>query len=136
MAKFILKAAKAVSGALLILALIIFTISSFLAGFVKGYLTGRTQGDAYYQAILNEKVSATTMPAPTARPLARTTPRPSWGGPQLWEAVNKRRIELGVNPLQLKDEICTIASIRLNQILDLGKLDGHEGFSKNAHRQT
>lgn len=52
----------------------------------------------------------------------------AWGGPQLWEAVNKRRVELGVNPLKQKEELCTIASIRLNQLLDLGKLDGHAGF--------
>jgi len=52
----------------------------------------------------------------------------AWGGPNLWEAVNKRRVELGVNPLKQRDELCTIASIRLNQLLELGKLDGHAGF--------
>ena len=52
----------------------------------------------------------------------------SWGGPNLWESVNKRRIELGVNPLRQRDELCTIASIRLNELLELGKLDGHAGF--------
>ena len=26
------------------------------------------------------------------------------------------------------DQLCTIASIRLNQLLELGKLDGHAGF--------
>lgn len=129
MAKSLFKIAKAVSGALIVIALVIFTISSFLAGFVKGYVTGRYNTESYYQSLINEKVSATTMPA-TARPVARATPRPTWGGPQLWEAVNKRRIELGVNPLQIKEEVCTIASIRLNQILELGRLDGHEGFSK------
>lgn len=52
----------------------------------------------------------------------------SWGGPELWTAVNKRRVERGVNPLSQRDEFCTIASIRLNQLLELGKLDGHAGF--------
>lgn len=52
----------------------------------------------------------------------------TWGGPDLWEAVNKRRVEMGVNQLRQKDELCTIASIRLNQLLELGKLDGHAGF--------
>ncbi len=52
----------------------------------------------------------------------------AWSGPELWAAVNKRRVELGVNPLNQKDELCTIASIRLNQLLELGKLDGHAGF--------
>lgn len=55
-------------------------------------------------------------------------PRVAWGGPELWEMVNKRRVEMGVNPLTRRDELCTIASVRLNQLLDLGKLDGHAGF--------
>ncbi len=58
----------------------------------------------------------------------------SWGGPELWTAVNKRRVEMGVNPLKVKDELCTLASIRLNQLLDLGKLDGHAGFEPTLAR--
>lgn len=58
----------------------------------------------------------------------------TWGGPDLWEAINKRRVELGVNPLKQKDELCTIAAIRLNQILELGKLDGHAGFEPTLER--
>lgn len=50
-------------------------------------------------------------------------------------AVNTRRVQLGVNALDQRDELCTIASIRLNQQLELGKLDGHEGFSKLAERE-
>ena len=41
----------------------------------------------------------------------------------------------GVNPLAQKDELCTIASIRLNEILELGKLDNHEGFSDMPERR-
>lgn len=52
-----------------------------------------------------------------------------WGGPDLWQVVNNRRVELGVNPLGKRDELCTLASIRLNQLLELGKLDGHAGFA-------
>lgn len=52
----------------------------------------------------------------------------AWGGPELWEAINKRRVEMGVNPLSKRDELCTLASIRLNQLLELNKLDGHAGF--------
>lgn len=55
-------------------------------------------------------------------------PIASWGGIELWESINKRRVEMGVNPLKQADELCTIASIRLNQLLELGKLDGHAGF--------
>ena len=67
------------------------------------------------------------------------TPKPTtipavFGGPALWDAVNKRRIELGVNPLSVREEFCTIASIRLNELLQLGTLDGHAGFGKIAQR--
>lgn len=65
---------------------------------------------------------------PTERVGAGGYPQVAWGGPELWEAVNKRRVELGVNPLSRRDELCTIASIRLNQLLELGKLDGHAGL--------
>ena len=62
-------------------------------------------------------------------------PKATWGGPDLWAAVNKRRVELGVNPLRQKDELCTISAIRLNQILDLGELDGHAGFEPTLNRE-
>ena len=62
-------------------------------------------------------------------------PQVSWGGPELWEAVNKRRVELGVNPLSRRDELCTIASIRLNQLLELTKLDGHAGLEPLLNRE-
>lgn len=64
-----------------------------------------------------------------AKVVTGTTPKQvAWGGPELWAAVNKRRVEQGVNPLKQLDVMCTIASIRLNQLLELGKLDGHAGF--------
>jgi uncharacterized protein YkwD len=74
-----------------------------------------------------------------ASPLKATIEKPkpvqvSWGGPDLWEAVNKRRLERGVGTLSKKDELCTIASIRLNQLLELGKLDGHAGFDPVLNR--
>lgn len=66
---------------------------------------------------------------PAKQVIAKATPATKWGGPDLWEAVNKRRLERGVGSLTRKDELCTIASIRLNQLLELNKLDGHAGFS-------
>ena len=62
-------------------------------------------------------------------------PKITWGGLELWEAINKRRVEMGVNPLKQRDELCTIASIRLNQLLTLGRLDGHEGFVPVLNRE-
>lgn len=73
--------------------------------------------------------------APTEKTGAGGYPQVNWGGPELWEAVNKRRVELGVNPLSRRDELCTIASIRLNQLLELGKLDGHAGLEPLLNRE-
>ncbi len=115
------KIIKFISGFLLVAA-------AFLVGYIQGYGSGKTNTESF--------VSSTTKPigvsSPSPRPYVKPSTAPktaSWGGPQLWEAVNKRRVELGVNPLSVKEEVCTIASIRLNQILELGKLDGHQGFS-------
>ena len=68
----------------------------------------------------------------TAQPINKKI---TWGGPDLWEAVNKERVSSGVGQLSKKDELCTIASIRLNQLLELGKLDGHSGFQPVLDRQ-
>jgi len=64
----------------------------------------------------------------------QSTPKVTWGGPELWSAVNKSRVEHGVNPLKQNTEMCTIASIRLNQLLELNKLDGHAGFVPTLER--
>ena len=73
--------------------------------------------------------------APTEKTGAGGYPQVNWGGPELWEAVNKRRVEMGVNPLSRRDELCTIASIRLNQLLELTKLDGHAGLDPLLNRE-
>ncbi|KKU09570.1 MAG: hypothetical protein UX13_C0037G0019 [Candidatus Woesebacteria bacterium GW2011_GWB1_45_5] len=133
-----IKIAKIASGIIFIFAMVLFTLTSFLVGYIKGYDFGRDSTTSYYQELIADKVSATLAPKATTKPStapAPTTaaPKPqakvAFGGPQLWEAVNKRRVELGVNPLSVREELCTIASIRLNRMLELGKLDGHEGFS-------
>ena len=77
----------------------------------------------------------TPSPAPTTTPSIGTPTYTEWGGPQLWGMVNNKRVENGVNPLTVQPEICTIASIRLNELLELGKLDGHEGFSNLPERR-
>ncbi len=109
-------------------------LGAYIIGYNRGFLTAQTEAESYVKKLLDERIgSVGEEPAPVVSPPpkpVKTTPRPSWGGPELWEAVNKRRQELGVNPLSTKSELCTIAAIRLNQILELGKLDGHEGFSK------
>jgi uncharacterized protein YkwD len=129
-----IKLAKIFSGALLILVLVVVTLTSFVVGYIKGYGFGKADTESFYQKYISDKVSSITKPAATSQPSAAPTvePKPTlptWGGPDLWETISKRRVELGVNPLSSKEELCTIASIRLNQLLELGKLDGHVGFS-------
>lgn len=100
----------------------------YLFGLVQGYNLGQTDAEGQDTAL----PTATTTPTLTPTPPVQNIISPAsvnWGGPELWEAVNKRRKEFGVNPLSQRDELCTIASIRLNELLELGKLDGHEGFS-------
>lgn len=69
-----------------------------------------------------------------AAPVVKQSVEVKWGGPELWEKVNARRVESGVGKLNRKDELCTIASIRLNQLLELNKLDGHAGFQPVLNR--
>lgn len=123
---------KLFSTGLLILSCCVITITAFVVGYIKGYGLGVSDAQIVFQKYLSSNVSSTTRPVATTTPIKTNRPITTpvaWGGPQLWDAVNKSRVEHGVNPLKEKDELCTIASIRLNQLLDLGKLDGHVGFS-------
>jgi hypothetical protein len=138
-----LKIAKALSYVAIVISVIVFSLTVFLVGFSRGYISGKNDQLASDKKTLSKIVSATNIPSsyknnPTPTPKVIYTSPPSvkttWGGPALWEAINKRRVELGVNPLQVKDEVCTIASIRLNELLALNQLDGHAGFSKLAER--
>lgn len=120
---------KILGGSLIVSVLTSSILTSYFAGFSKGYLKAKDEAQKETSVITEEEPSPT--PIATIKPTVKPIPaKPTWGGPALWEAVNKRRVEFGVNPLNQRDELCTIASIRLNQLLELGKLDGHEGFSK------
>lgn len=129
------KFAKFVAGVLFLGTCVLTVLVVFLVGFVKGYATGQIDTQKTFEKLVADEVSSTTKPIATSKPSVVPKPKTvpvqniAFGGPQLWEAVNKRRVELGVNPLSVKEEVCTIASIRLNQILETGKLDGHVGFS-------
>jgi hypothetical protein len=124
--------------------LIISTIvGSYYYGFVSGVASASNSYEKYIDDLLASK-NTLLKPSPTPLKIDTSTPKPSvpqqvqvidWTGPELWEAVNKGRVEHGVNPLKQADELCTIASIRLNELLELGKLDGHEGFSNLPQRR-
>lgn len=128
------KITQVLSGGVLTIVVIVVLLTVFWIGFSRGFIVGKNER--------SQMASATTRPimspVPSAIPIRYPLPTitlPAWGGPQLWEAVNKRRVEFGVNPLSAKNEICTLSSIRLNEILKLDGLDGHAGFSKLAQRE-
>ena len=105
----------------------------YVAGFGDGLNEGIRLSEQYSGSVTLDTLEDEEKPAATPNTIIVErepvyTPI-TWTGPELWEAVNERRTQLGVNPLGQKDELCTIASIRLNELLELGKLDGHEGFS-------
>lgn len=138
----VLKINTKVFGIALALSFLIYVVRGV---YYIGYVNGFNSSSIKVAQIPEDKiVIITTTPAPTkkgVKPTPTKVPQSttvttttygykvSWGGPELWDAVNKRRTEFGVNPLDSASDLCTIASIRLNELLELGKLDGHEGFS-------
>jgi len=117
---------------------------SFSFGYVQGYRKASADTEVKVQDLISgiiedyKNLSSSITPIPSKKVTLTPTPKVQeikWGGPELWDEVNKRRTELGVNPLKVKSELCTIASIRLNELLELGKLDNHEGFSNMKERR-
>jgi len=110
---------------------IVILTGSYTYGFLQGIIYEKQNATVSSQNFTPSEVERVVI---QEIPINNSSPSPyidtDWGGPALWSEVNSRRISYGVNQLVQKDEICTIASIRLNQLLELGKLDGHEGFSK------
>lgn len=111
------------------------------ATYSVSYNFGFTEGQKAQLYLEIPKSTLAPTPIPSSVPKSNATNPPvakkiSWGGPELWDEVNKRRLLNGVNSLGKKDELCTIAAIRLNELRELGKLDGHEGFSKLSENRT
>jgi len=117
-------------------------VVAYFLGFKKGELVAIDELSSYLSQIKPKQGESSSLSTNTPKPTLVVSPSllpkkksVDWTGPQLWEAVNKSRVENGVNPLKQADELCTIASIRLNELLELGKLDGHEGFSSLPERR-
>lgn len=118
-------------------------IGTYRLGFTAGFGAGQSEAETDSLTFKNLPFLniKTPLPTSTSEPISSQNQSSnlviaSWGGPDLWSAVNERRIELGVNPLSQALELCTIASIRLNELLELGKLDSHEGFSNMPERRS
>jgi uncharacterized protein YkwD len=132
---------KVVFGVFTLFAITYACVGLYLMGINKGYSMAIEEIDNQIsehvvkndqKTSANQVTTIVVTPTPSKNIVYKKT---NWGGPELWDAVNKKRSEYGVNPLTQKDELCTIASIRLNELLELGKLDGHEGFSNLEERR-
>lgn len=127
--------ARVFASVLSIVSLLGLIVGVYFVGYTHGVVAERTEGNSLISSLLDSfRESVASVPTPEPIIVKESAPQSpyldvDWGGPQLWDAVNARRVQLGVNAMSSKSEICTIASIRLNQLLELGKLDGHEGFS-------
>lgn len=127
-----------VSSLLKILGSIVLIFLVFVLIFSSGYFLGLKESSTQTK-LVQESPSPSPVaslqkpsPQPTSRAqttnLSKTTLKASYSGPELWEAVNKARTEHGVSQLSQRDILCTVAAIRLSELRQLGKLDGHEGF--------
>ncbi len=67
--------------------------------------------------------SVVASPAPRA-----TAATPTFTGQDLWQAVQNYRQAHNLPLFTQNNELCTVASIRVNELLELGKLDNHAGF--------
>ncbi|MFC1649348.1 CAP domain-containing protein [Patescibacteria group bacterium] len=118
-------------------------VGIFLAIFVLGYFDGYLDpsvrelpsGEVEVQDVA-EVVMWPFSPPITPTPVVVPTDILVKGdGPQLWEYVNRRRVELGSGDLELDEQLCTIASLRLNELIRDGELDAHEGFNTLRQRR-
>ena len=112
----------------------------FVVGFQTGWRSASGEYESYLSSLFNKistvEVIIEKTPEPTPFPVIRKQVTTiDWGGPELWEVVNNTRMENGVNAMSQRDELCTIAAIRLNENLVLGELDNHEGFSNMPERR-
>lgn len=112
----------------------------FVFGFQTGWHSASGEYETYLTSLFNKistvEVVIENTPEPTSAPVIQKKITPiGWGGPELWDVVNEKRLENGVNAMSQRDELCTIAAIRLNETLVLGELDNHEGFSNMPERR-
>ena len=130
------------AGVFMVITLVGSIVGAYYFGLMQGYQKGYHEAQGYITEVMRSVTTeefifdqATPTPQPTKAQKQSAPMSVTWGGPELWSAVNSKRQELGVNPLSQRDELCTIASIRLNELLALGTLDGHEGFSNLQERR-
>jgi len=71
-------------------------------------------------------------PSPSSQTKTAVQTYPTFTGQDLWQAVQNYRRAHQLPLFEQSNELCTVASIRLNELLELGKLDNHDGFGPRA----
>ena len=66
-----------------------------------------------------------TQPTQSAKTVAPTF---NYTGDDIFRVINEYRRGVNVGELSLDPNLCYLSSLRLSQLLDLGKLDAHQGF--------
>jgi uncharacterized protein YkwD len=79
-------------------------------------------------------ITATPTPAETKKPTPTPSPISYYTGAELWQEVQQYRREHGIPEFKQDNVLCTITSIRVNQLLTLNALDDHNGFSPSIER--
>jgi uncharacterized protein YkwD len=98
-------------------------IRSFGAATRSAQLSG--QKGTILVVALSTPFSSTVASPPPRPPGAQ---RATFTGQDLWTAVQNYRSAHQLPLFAMSTELCTVASIRVNQLLELGKLDNHAGF--------
>ena len=82
----------------------------FVVGFQTGWRSASGEYETYLSGLFNKistvEVVIENTPEPTQAPvIRRQVATIDWGGPELWEVVNKKRLEKGVNAMSQRDYI-------------------------------
>jgi uncharacterized protein YkwD len=67
-----------------------------------------------------------------AKPPTVSAQPPTYTGQDLWMAVQNYRRAHSLFEFKQANELCTVASIRVNELIELGRLDNHDGFGPRA----
>ena len=108
--------------------------SSILNGQLREYGIATRSGTFQDQkGIILVMLFSSTFSGGAVQPATQqSTSRPTFTGQDLWQAVQNYRRAHALFAFEQSNELCTVASIRVNELLELGKLDNHDGFKPRA----
>jgi uncharacterized protein YkwD len=88
-----------------------------------------------YVSVLVSSIVNNPIKVQSAKTKVEDTPAlASFTGADLWQAVQNYRQSHNLPLFQQANELCTVASIRLNELLTLGHLDNHDGFKPRSEQ--